>query len=95
MEEANKLGPASGEGFTAFIVVHSLGSLSFTHRFDSFDPFPTLPRSPCSLISVSFQGLIEKFQLQSQSIKPTLPLAELPSHMDMLQVSHQTVEGAT
>ncbi|KAG7237992.1 hypothetical protein INR49_031346 [Caranx melampygus] len=40
-------------------------------------------------------GLIEKFQLQSQGIKPTLPLAELPSHMDMLQVSHQTVEGAT
>ncbi|XP_056250211.1 codanin-1 [Seriola aureovittata] len=39
--------------------------------------------------------LIEKFQLQSQSIKPTLPLADLPSHMDMLQVSHQTVEGAT
>ncbi|GAA6223312.1 codanin-1 [Lates japonicus] len=39
--------------------------------------------------------LIEKFQLQSQSIKPPLPLADLQSHMDMLQVSHQTVEGAT
>ncbi|XP_039993857.1 codanin-1 isoform X2 [Xiphias gladius] len=39
--------------------------------------------------------LIEKFQLQSQSIKPSLPLAELQSHMDMLQVSQQTVEGTT
>ncbi|XP_037652423.1 codanin-1 [Sebastes umbrosus] len=39
--------------------------------------------------------LIENFQLQSQSIKPSLPLAELQSHMDMLQVSQQTVEGAT
>uniref|UniRef100_A0A8D3B2K6 Codanin-1 C-terminal domain-containing protein n=1 Tax=Scophthalmus maximus TaxID=52904 RepID=A0A8D3B2K6_SCOMX len=39
--------------------------------------------------------LIEKFQLQSQSIKLPLPLAELPSQMDTLQVSHQTVEGAT
>lgn len=39
--------------------------------------------------------LIENFQLQSQSIKPPLPLAELQSCMDMLQVSQQTVEGAT
>ncbi|XP_035024683.2 codanin-1 [Hippoglossus stenolepis] len=39
--------------------------------------------------------LIEKFQLQSQRIKLSPPLAELPSHMDMLQVSPQTVEGAT
>ncbi|XP_031165955.1 codanin-1 [Sander lucioperca] len=39
--------------------------------------------------------LIENFQLQSQSIKPPLPLAELQSHMDMLQVSQQTVDGAT
>ncbi|XP_051251227.1 codanin-1 [Dicentrarchus labrax] len=39
--------------------------------------------------------LIENFQLQSQSIKPPLPLAELQSRMDMLQVSQQTVEGAT
>ncbi|XP_008275511.1 codanin-1 [Stegastes partitus] len=39
--------------------------------------------------------LIENFQLQSRSVKPSLPLAELQSHMDMLQVSHQTVEGAT
>ncbi|XP_028994327.1 codanin-1 [Betta splendens] len=40
-------------------------------------------------------GLIEKFQHQSQSMNPTLPLAEMPSHMDRLQISHQTVEGAT
>lgn len=39
--------------------------------------------------------LIEKFQLQSQSVKPSSPLTELQSHMDMLQVSHQAVEGAT
>ncbi|KAM6969504.1 codanin-1 [Tautogolabrus adspersus] len=39
--------------------------------------------------------LIENFQLQSQSIKPQLPLAELQSHLDMLKVSQQTVEGAT
>ncbi|XP_023127800.2 codanin-1 isoform X1 [Amphiprion ocellaris] len=39
--------------------------------------------------------LIENFQLQSASVKPSLPLAERQSHMDMLQVSHQTVEGAT
>ncbi|CAK6965964.1 codanin-1 [Scomber scombrus] len=39
--------------------------------------------------------LMEKFQLQSQSIKPSLPLAEIQSHMDMLQVSQHTVEGAT
>ncbi|KAM9842817.1 codanin-1 [Aulostomus maculatus] len=39
--------------------------------------------------------LLEKFQLQSQSIKLPLPLAELQSQMDMLQVSQQTVEGAT
>ncbi|XP_071381513.1 codanin-1 [Centroberyx affinis] len=39
--------------------------------------------------------LIEKFQLQSQTINPSSPLPELQSHMDMLQVSHQTVEGAT
>ncbi|XP_034419531.1 codanin-1 [Cyclopterus lumpus] len=38
---------------------------------------------------------IENFQLQSQSIKPPSPLAELQSHLDMLQVSQQTVEGAT
>ncbi|XP_074548821.1 codanin-1 [Halichoeres trimaculatus] len=39
--------------------------------------------------------LIEKFQLQSQSIKPQMPLAECQSHLDLLQVSQQTVEGAT
>ncbi|KAK1894050.1 Codanin-1 [Dissostichus eleginoides] len=39
--------------------------------------------------------LIENFQLRSQSIKPSLPLAQLQSHMEMLQVSQQTVEGAT
>ncbi|XP_045919243.1 codanin-1-like [Micropterus dolomieu] len=39
--------------------------------------------------------LIENFQLQSQSINPPLPVAELQSCMDMLQVSQQTVEGAT
>ncbi|TKS86939.1 Codanin-1 [Collichthys lucidus] len=39
--------------------------------------------------------LIENFQLRSQSIKLPLPLADLQSHMEMLQVSQQTVEGAT
>lgn len=39
--------------------------------------------------------LIENFQLKSETVKPTSPLAELQSHMDILQVSHQTVEGAT
>lgn len=39
--------------------------------------------------------LIEKFQLHLQSMKPSLPLAELQSCVDMLQVSHQPVEGAT
>ncbi|XP_014871855.1 codanin-1 [Poecilia latipinna] len=39
--------------------------------------------------------LIENFQLQSQSIKLSLPLAEMQSCLDMLQVSHQTIEGAT
>ncbi|XP_068437178.1 codanin-1 [Clinocottus analis] len=39
--------------------------------------------------------LIENFQLQSCSIKPPSPLAELQSHLDMLQVAQQTVEGAT
>uniref|UniRef100_UPI0037E84750 codanin-1 n=1 Tax=Semicossyphus pulcher TaxID=241346 RepID=UPI0037E84750 len=39
--------------------------------------------------------LIENFQLQSQSIKPSLPVADLQSHLDLLQVSQQTVEGAT
>ncbi|KAK2826523.1 hypothetical protein Q5P01_020737 [Channa striata] len=39
--------------------------------------------------------LIEKFRLQSQSIKPSLPRAELSTLMDTLQISHQTVEGAT
>ncbi|KAK5857706.1 hypothetical protein PBY51_010933 [Eleginops maclovinus] len=39
--------------------------------------------------------LIENFQLQSQRIKPSLPLAQLQSRMEMLQVSQQTVEGAT
>nr|XP_020472304.1 codanin-1 [Monopterus albus] len=39
--------------------------------------------------------LIEKFQLQSQSMKSSSPLAELTSHLDMLQISHQTVEGTT
>ncbi|KAG7510674.1 hypothetical protein JOB18_028145 [Solea senegalensis] len=45
------------------------------------------------LADVSFQELIEKFQLQSQSITLPLPLAELPNHMDMLQISPQTREG--
>ncbi|KAL6105341.1 cdan1 [Pungitius sinensis] len=39
--------------------------------------------------------LVENFQLQSQRIKPPLPLAELQSNLDILQVSQQTVEGAT
>ncbi|XP_008397384.1 codanin-1 isoform X1 [Poecilia reticulata] len=39
--------------------------------------------------------LMENFQLQSQSIKLSLPLAEMQSCLDMLQVSHQTIEGAT
>nr|XP_046268171.1 codanin-1 [Scatophagus argus] len=39
--------------------------------------------------------LIENFQVRSQSTKPALPVAELQSRMDMLQVSQQTVEGAT
>lgn len=39
--------------------------------------------------------LIGKLELQSRSIKPPSPLVELQGHMDMLQVSHQTVEGAT
>ncbi|XP_070698902.1 codanin-1 [Pempheris klunzingeri] len=39
--------------------------------------------------------LVENFQLQSQNIKSPLPLAELQSRMEMLQVSQQTVEGAT
>ncbi|XP_026165082.1 codanin-1 [Mastacembelus armatus] len=39
--------------------------------------------------------LIEKFQMQSQSIRPSSPLSGLPSRIDMLQVSPQTVEGAT
>nr|XP_040055597.1 codanin-1 isoform X1 [Gasterosteus aculeatus aculeatus] len=39
--------------------------------------------------------LVENFQLQSQSIKPPLPLAELQSQLDVLQVSQQAVEGAT
>lgn len=60
--------------------------------FDSFH----LSLTQCVLSFVlSFQKLIENFQLQSQSIKPPLPLAELQSRMDMLQVSQQTVEGAT
>ncbi|XP_036006686.1 codanin-1 isoform X1 [Fundulus heteroclitus] len=39
--------------------------------------------------------LIENFQLQSGSIKLPLPLAEMQTCLDMLQVSHQTIEGAT
>ncbi|CAJ1073278.1 codanin-1 isoform X1 [Xyrichtys novacula] len=39
--------------------------------------------------------LIENFQLQSQGVKPQLPLAELQSHSELLQVSQQTVEGTT
>ncbi|XP_054469557.1 codanin-1 [Anoplopoma fimbria] len=39
--------------------------------------------------------LIENFQLQSRSIKPPFPLADLQSYLDRLQVSLQTVEGAT
>ncbi|MEQ2220474.1 hypothetical protein ILYODFUR_005852 [Ilyodon furcidens] len=39
--------------------------------------------------------LIETFQLQSQSIKLSLPLAEMQMCSDMLQLSHQTIEGAT
>ncbi|KAM4723221.1 codanin-1 isoform 1-T1 [Anableps anableps] len=39
--------------------------------------------------------LIENFQLQSQSIKLSLPLSETQMCLDMLQVSHQTIEGAT
>lgn len=47
-----------------------------------------------TLFSLSFQKLIENFQLKSQSIKPPL-LTELQSCMDKLQVSQQTIEGAT
>ncbi|XP_055016299.1 codanin-1 isoform X2 [Boleophthalmus pectinirostris] len=39
--------------------------------------------------------LMEKFQLQCQSVKQSSSLSELQGHMDMLQVSHQAVEGAT
>ncbi|KAM3594797.1 uncharacterized protein V6R79_014388 [Siganus canaliculatus] len=39
--------------------------------------------------------LIENFQLQSRSVNAPLPLAELQNHIDLLQVSQQTVEGAT
>ncbi|XP_068194538.1 codanin-1 [Antennarius striatus] len=39
--------------------------------------------------------LMEHFQLHSQSLLPPSPLAELQSCMDVLQVSQQTVEGAT
>uniref|UniRef100_A0A3P8P1P8 Codanin-1 C-terminal domain-containing protein n=2 Tax=Astatotilapia calliptera TaxID=8154 RepID=A0A3P8P1P8_ASTCA len=38
---------------------------------------------------------IANFQLKLKTVKPVSPLAELQSHMDILQVSHQTVEGAT
>ncbi len=77
------------------LITYSLGIISFTGYLTSFDSFPPLSCSVRSLFSVSFQELIQKFQLQSQSIKPPSPLAELQSHMDMLQVSQQTVEGAT
>ncbi|CAL1575633.1 unnamed protein product [Knipowitschia caucasica] len=39
--------------------------------------------------------LMVKFQLHSQNVKPSSELTEMLSHMDILQVSHQTVEGAT
>ncbi|XP_017276948.1 codanin-1 isoform X2 [Kryptolebias marmoratus] len=39
--------------------------------------------------------LIKNFQLQSESTKLLLPLTELQKRMDTLQLSHQTVEGAT
>ncbi|XP_041828654.1 codanin-1 [Melanotaenia boesemani] len=39
--------------------------------------------------------LIEAFKLQSQSMKLPLPLSDMQKCMDMLQISHQTVEGAT
>ncbi|XP_072221144.1 codanin-1 isoform X1 [Leuresthes tenuis] len=39
--------------------------------------------------------LIENFKLQSKSLKLPPPLAEMQPRIDRLQVSHQTVEGAT
>lgn len=39
--------------------------------------------------------LIENFQLQSQSLKVSLPRADMQTRLDMLQLSHQTIEGAT
>ncbi|XP_061599882.1 codanin-1 [Cololabis saira] len=39
--------------------------------------------------------LIENFQLQSQSTRLLPPLPEMQKRVDVLQVSHQTVEGAT
>ncbi|KAM6912224.1 codanin-1 [Xenentodon cancila] len=39
--------------------------------------------------------LIENFQLQSQGRRLLIPVAEMQKRMDVLQVSHQTVEGAT
>lgn len=39
--------------------------------------------------------LMEKFQLQSQGAQSSSQLSELQSRMDMLQISHQAVEGAT
>ncbi|XP_054894715.1 codanin-1 isoform X2 [Poeciliopsis prolifica] len=47
------------------------------------------------LTDLTLPALIENFQLQSQRIKLSLPLAEMQSCLDMLQVSHQTIEGAT
>lgn len=38
---------------------------------------------------------IASFQLKLKAVKAVSPLAELQSHRDILQVSHQTVEGAT
>lgn len=94
LEEAEGTQPRRRWGFTASIAIHFLGLVPFCWWVDLPGLFPTLSGSLCSLISVSFQELIEKFQLQSQSITLSLPLAELPSHMDLLQISHQTIEGA-
>lgn len=93
MEEVNKLGLASGEGSLCSCPHMCLGNYLF--HFILFDSFHlSLTQHVLSSV-LSFQKLIENFQLQSQSIKPPLPLAELQSRMDMLQVSQQTVEGAT
>lgn len=76
--------------FFFFLNQRFLWKSFFPIDFDQFTHFFITSLSPAS-----FQKLIENFQLQSQCIKLSLPLAEMQSRLDMLQVSHQTIEGAT